>query len=120
MKSFLFAFLVACSSGTPSGATCPDSNAPTYGSFAKEFFATYCTQCHSATSNDRHDAPGDDNFDTEADILAHASEIDTEAAKGPKATNTDMPDLGTAVKTAPTDEERALLGQYLACAQAKN
>jgi hypothetical protein len=50
--------------------------------------------------------------------MQHASDIDTEAASGPKATNTDMPELGTAVTTAPTDAERATLGQFLACEQA--
>lgn len=118
MKYFLLSLLVACSSGAPTGATCPDSNAPTYGSFGKDFFVTYCNECHSSSSTNRHDAPGDMNFDTEDEIKQHASDIDEEAAFGPKAKNTDMPDLGTAVKTAPTDDERTTLGEFLACEQA--
>ena len=118
MKQFFLLFIVACSSGSPTGSECPTSNAPTYGSFGKVFFDTYCTECHSVNSNARHDAPSDMNFDTEEEIRQHAGDIDEEAAFGPKAKNSDMPDLGTAVKTPPTDEERALLGQFLACEQA--
>lgn len=118
MKQLLLLFVFAACGGSPTGSECPSSNAPTYGSFGKVFFDTYCTQCHSANSNARHDAPSDMNFDTEDEIRAHAADIDEEAAFGPNAKNTDMPDLGTAVKTAPTDEERTLLGQFLACEQA--
>ncbi len=105
----------ACASSTPSGAECPTSNAPTYGSFGTTFFKTYCTPCHSATASNRHDAPADLNFDTVDDITKHADDIDLEAASGSKATNTSMPEVGPTVMTAPTAADRALLGQFLAC-----
>ena len=111
----------ACTSSTPSGATCPDSNAPTYGSFGSAFFGKYCTDCHSATSANRHAAPTDINLDTLADIAMHAADIDLAAAFGPKANNADMPETDADVPAGPTDAERVLLGQFLACVeQGKN
>lgn len=107
--------IAACSNGAPTGSTCPPSSAPTYGSFAQQFMATYCTSCHSASSTNRHGAPGSQNYDTEQDLIKHAADIDEAAAKGPDATNTFMPELGGTVTRKPTDAEREMLGQYLAC-----
>lgn len=109
-------FAGACTS-TQSGATCPTANAPAYDSFGKPFFAAYCTDCHSATATNRHGAPAADNFDTEAEIRQHAAAIDAEAAAGPKATNTDMPDMTGPVHMPRTETERRQLGQFLACEQ---
>lgn len=75
----------------------------------------YCIGCHSVTATDRHGAPSDQNYDTEADLKAHAFEIDAEAAAGPNATNGAMPDMGGPVHVRPSLEEREQLGQYLAC-----
>ncbi|NVB81988.1 MAG: hypothetical protein HOV81_26640 [Kofleriaceae bacterium] len=111
------ALLAACDS--PTGSTCPPTDPPTYASFGQAFFSKYCTDCHSANSPNRHDAPGDQNFDTEDDIRRHAADIDSEAAAGPDATNTSMPEKSVNVMTLPTLEERKLLGQYLACLQAQ-
>jgi hypothetical protein len=69
------------------------------------------------TSTNRHGAPGDLNFDTEADIKKHAEAIDEEAAAGPDATNTSMPELSANVTMKPSLEE--LLGQFLACERAR-
>jgi uncharacterized membrane protein len=110
----LFSLIAGCTS-SPSGATCPDSNAPTYGSFGQTFMATYCADCHSATSANRHSAPSDVNFDSMDDIRAHLEDIDVEAAAGPSATNTVMPQLDAKVPHAPTQAEREMLGQFLAC-----
>lgn len=63
---------------------------------------TYCRECHSANSTNRRGAPGSQNYDTEADILRHAAEIEAEAAAGPDATNTSMPELGGAVNMRPS------------------
>ncbi|HEY5952647.1 MAG TPA: hypothetical protein VIV40_44415 [Kofleriaceae bacterium] len=104
---------------TPSGATCPPTDPPTYTGFAQPFFADYCLDCHSATSTNRHDAPSDQNFDTEADIKKHLDAIDTQAAAGPSAMNTGMPEKSANVQTLPTKMERELLGQYLACLKAQ-
>ena len=118
MKLFLVAplfALAACTSTQPTGASCPTANAPTYESFGKSFFGTYCTACHSATSENRHGAPTNLNYDTEAEIRAVVDDIDANAAAGPNGTNTFMPELIGDVKTAPTQAERETLGQFLAC-----
>ena len=114
----LFVATAACTS-TPSGAECPPNAAdrPTYDNFGREFMETYCTGCHSAQAPDRHGAPSDQNYDTAADVMKHAAAIDAEAASGPNATNTAMPDLGGPVHAAPTAAEREKLGQFLACEQ---
>lgn len=119
MKKYLalLAFMIACDS--PTGSTCPPSDPPTYEGFARPFMETYCLDCHSTHSTNRHDAPGDQNFDTEADLARHAAAIDSEAAAGPDATNTSMPELSQNVRSKPSVEERQLLGQYLACLQAQ-
>jgi uncharacterized membrane protein len=79
--------------------------------------ATYCIDCHSAQTSDRHSAPSDINFDSMDDIRAHLDDIDVEAAAGPQATNTTMPELDAKVAKAPTQAEREMLGQFLACAK---
>jgi mono/diheme cytochrome c family protein len=111
----LAAPLLAAACSSPTGSTCPPTDPPTYATFGQQFFSDYCTGCHSSTAMSRHGAPGDQNYDTEAQIRAHADDIDSEAASGPDATNTDMPDLSGPVHDAPSVEERKLLGQYLAC-----
>jgi uncharacterized membrane protein len=115
VRTLLLLSLIAGCTSSPSGATCPDSNAPTYGSFGQTFMATYCTDCHSSTSANRHAAPSDINFDSMDDIRAHLDDIDVEAASGPGATNTGMPELDAKVTKAPTQAEREMLGQFLAC-----
>ena len=84
------------------------------------FFTTYCTGCHSSSAANREGAPSDFNFDTEAEIKLHAADIDTEAASGPKATNTGMPELDGPITQEPTTDERVLLGQFLACEEQSN
>jgi uncharacterized membrane protein len=118
MKLLLLAIAVlttACSYGDPTGAVCPPTSAPTYASFGQPFVTTYCTSCHSASSTNRHGAPGSQNYDTEAELVEHAAEIDEAAAKGPDALNTFMPELGGTVVMKPSDADREMLGLYLAC-----
>ena len=120
LGSFVLAILTltACGGGgEPTGAVCPSTDPPTYANFGEAFFTKYCTTCHAAATRNRHDAPGDQNYDSEADILRHAADIDAEAAAGPAATNTSMPELGGGVTAAPTEAERQRLGAYLACLQ---
>jgi uncharacterized membrane protein len=105
----------ACSA--PTGSTCPPADPPTYATFGQPFFAEYCTDCHSARSRNRHGAPTDINFDTEADIREHAAAIDVTTAGGPNAMNTEMPVMSSSVTHTPSDEERKLLGEFLACEQ---
>ncbi|HEY5952646.1 MAG TPA: hypothetical protein VIV40_44410 [Kofleriaceae bacterium] len=118
LLALLFVATTACAS-TPSGSTCPPdpTNVPTYDTFGREFMETYCISCHSATATDRHGAPSDQNYDTEEDVRKHAADIDAEAAAGPNAMNTSMPDLSGPVHAQPTNAEREMLGQFLACEQ---
>ena len=110
--------LGACAS-TPSGAVCPTTDPPTYASFGDAFFEANCRGCHSANATSRHGAPGDQNYDSEAEIKRHAADIDGVAAAGPDATNDSMPELGSVVPTAPTQAERERLGEYLACLKSQ-
>jgi len=111
--------VTACSSGTPTNSTCPTTDPPTYQNFGQAFFGSYCTSCHSAESPNRHGAPSDQNYDSEAAIMTHLTDIDVEAAGGPDAMNTSMPELGGTVMTKPTEAERQRLGEYLACLQSQ-
>jgi uncharacterized membrane protein len=100
--------------GEPTGATCPTSSTLTYESFGKPFMEAYCTRCHSSTLKGaaaRHDAPAGHDFDTLEGILVVAEHVDEYAAAGPAATNRIMPPEAP----RPTDEERAQLGEWLAC-----
>ncbi len=100
LLSLFSATLVACgSSGTPTAAVCPTTPV-TYASFGKTFFDTYCTRCHG-------------EYKTEAGIKRDLDVIDLEAAKGPNAANASMPESGS----KPSDAEREMLGQFLACSK---
>ncbi len=119
--AFLLAasLLPACSDGGggSTGAVCPPSNPPTYESFGKNFFDTYCVSCHDSGKSGaaRGGAPASLNYNTLAGVMKDLSIIDAEAAAGPDGTNTAMPP-GT---PAPTVAERTTLGEFLACEQAK-
>jgi hypothetical protein len=102
------------SMAAPSGAECPPGSTLTYESFGEAFFEDYCVRCHSSTlttSTERNGAPAGFDFDTAAGVELRASEIDAVAAGGPTRINIFMP-LGT---PAPTDEERDMLGEWIAC-----
>ena len=105
----------ACTSDAPTGSSCPTTDAPSYDNFARPFFATYCTGCHGVLATDRHGAPSNQNYDSEADIRLHARDIDENAAFGPDAANAAMPELAGPVAREPSDAERDQLGNYLAC-----
>jgi hypothetical protein len=93
----------ACtSSGTPTQSTCPTDSTLTYVNFGQSFLASNCLECH--TTRDRP------VLTTQADVLANLTLIDEQAAAGPAATNTNMPqDASMSV------DERTLLGEWLAC-----
>jgi uncharacterized membrane protein len=116
--------VLACSDADPAppthtaastGASCPSGgSALTYGGWAEGFFTAYCVRCHSVTrtsQDERHGAPIGTNWDDIDAIRAFAEDIDSVAASGPKATNRIMPPSGD----SPTDEERRMLGEWLAC-----
>jgi uncharacterized membrane protein len=44
--------------------------------WANGFFSTYCRSCHSSTSEQRHGAPIDVDFDTQTDIETWLDRID--------------------------------------------
>jgi hypothetical protein len=97
----------------PSGATCSDQ-APTYESFAAEFFASYCVRCHSSElqGTERHGAPRSTNLDTEGGIGASSLlMLDQLAAAGPLQENAFMPPS----EPKPSRAERLRLGEWLAC-----
>lgn len=99
--------------GPGSGATCPASSTLDEGTFARGFFTTYCTRCHASTVTgaSRMGAPRGYDWDDITIIRAHAREIDLLAAIGPSHANRTMPPNGL----APSDAERAQLGEWLAC-----
>jgi mono/diheme cytochrome c family protein len=88
---------------------CPQDSTLDYASFGEAFFQSYCLRCHSAqrAGADRQSAPPTVNFDTLEEIRARADTIFEVAADG----NTLMPASGT----APSHDERVLLGDWLAC-----
>jgi hypothetical protein len=49
----------------------------TYTTYAKGFFAMWCTRCHSTTATDRMGAPKEYNWDDETAVRAHLAEIRT-------------------------------------------
>ena len=98
------------------GSTCPDMEHPTitYSGWAADFFASYCTRCHSSTlttSDERHGATIHANWDDLPTIRTYATEIDSFAAGGPNGINHIMPPSDP----TPSDDERIMLGEFLAC-----
>jgi len=90
--------------GQATGSTCPSDSALTYENFGQDFFKTNCLVCHTAKG------PESPKLDTVEQIRANRSEIDKQAAAGPDAVNTVMPD-GSSV----AESERRKLGEWLAC-----
>jgi hypothetical protein len=96
------------------GSLCHEDRSLTYDTFARDFFASYCTRCHGSDKvgmGARNAAPSDHNFDTLAGVQRWLPNIDIMAAAGPKAEHMDMPPSSP----KPTDEERQKLGAWLAC-----
>lgn len=91
----------------PPAATC-DSSFLDHDNFGAPFVANWCRGCHSSAvpMNMRQKAPIDVNFDGEGDLVVWAERIKIRAA-GTKPT---MPPAG-----GPSDEERALLSEWIEC-----
>jgi uncharacterized membrane protein len=91
-------------SGEATGSTCPSDSALTYDNFGQEFFQSHCLVCHGSKG------PESPKFDTVEQIRANSDEIDKQAAAGPNAVNTKMPETGSV-----TEADRRKLGEWLAC-----
>lgn len=87
---------------------CPDDSFLTYENFGGPFMLSYCTTCHSSMlpADMRQGSPIGANFDGIDDIREQAPQIWLRAADQ----NINMPPVGP-----PGDEERARLGEWLAC-----
>lgn len=95
----------ACGSdGEATGSVCPPEPTLSYENFGQAFFETNCTSCHGPNG------PESPNLSTLEQIQANRDGIDKQAAAGPDATNTFMPE-GASV----SDAERRKLGEWLAC-----
>jgi uncharacterized membrane protein len=102
----------ACDRATQ--ATCPPSARPTYESFGKQFMADYCLKCHASDSS--HEGADELVLDDLEQIRAHAEAIDATAGAFTGIVNTEMPPPDDeTVKAYPSENERRLLAQWLAC-----
>ena len=99
--------------GKPTGSVCPQGSTLTWQTFGQQFTTSYCTDCHSSTKTGaaRHGAPAFHDYDTVTGVRATIAHIDEEAAAGPDAVNTGMPEDDP----KPTEAERRQLGEWLAC-----
>jgi uncharacterized membrane protein len=100
--------------GLGSGASCPPGSALDYETFGRSFFDTYCTRCHASSllGAARMGAPLGHDFETLEGVRDQATHVDQQAAIGVHRANRFMPPSGMPV---PTDEERRMLGEWLAC-----
>jgi uncharacterized membrane protein len=117
MRAFLTALIIvtACEPAsdetdepeTPVESGCgEDIPILTWEGFGRGFMVTYCQGCHATTAPDRHDAPPNVVFDTEADVALWKDRI-IATAGGEPAT---MPPAG-----GPTPEDREKLAAWLGC-----
>lgn len=108
--------------GEPSGAKCPTNSVLTYENFGRQFMSDYCTRCHSEslTGAARKQAPTEHNFDTVELIREQSEHIDQVAAAAAGATVSKHSGGGVNASMPPDDpkptlEDRARLGEWLAC-----
>ena len=87
---------------------CPSDSFLTYENFGGPFINSNCTGCHHSALSDgeRQNAPPGFDFETVALIRTHADRIWARSGDD----NATMPPAGP-----PEAEERALLGEWLAC-----
>jgi uncharacterized membrane protein len=102
--------------GEPTGALC--DRRLTYQDQIQPLMQRYCVSCHALdlSLHRRHGAPGGYDFDTEQGLIEHADAIALRAAAGSDAINRSMPPRSFG--RSPSDEERMILGRYLACLEA--
>ena len=87
---------------------CPPDSVLTYESFGGPFMYSYCSGCHSKDLPEgmRQDAPMGADFDTLETTRAWSKRIWARAGDH----NLTMPPIG-----GPGDDEREMLGEWLAC-----
>lgn len=87
---------------------CPPDSSLSWENFGDPFFRNWCNGCHlsSIPEDDRREAPIETYFDTLHDVRAQKDIIWEQAGDS----NDEMPPVG-----GPPAEERALLGEWLAC-----
>ena len=104
----LFALLSGCVYETIDQYPCPTGGTTlTYANFGQEFMNTWCQPCHGSNAENRHGAPGEFIFDTDAQIQLHADRIFVRAA----ASNDSMPPG----PDGPPRPQRDQLAEWLAC-----
>ncbi len=103
--SLVLLTLLACGQPAADSAAC-DSQVDGWANFGEGFIRQECQVCHASTAVDRHGAPSDVHFDTEAEVRRHAARILARAAAEPPT----MPPTG-----ATRPEDRARLRRWLAC-----
>ena len=87
---------------------CPlEGTTLTYQNFAAGFFAAHCARCHSVNVDDRNGAPIAYVFDTHDQVRALRERIFLRSA----AENVSMPPG----PDDPSDEERWMLAEWIAC-----
>lgn len=120
MRSWLSALLVVAACGNdvgipPEGEPLPppdpdacETSYLAYDNFGEPFMLDWCRGCHSSAvpRGMRQNAPLEVNFDTAADVQMWKERI----AARTTGTKPTMPPAG-----GPTDEERALLAEWIAC-----
>lgn len=109
--AWLALLVLGCGSDTVPGDEPPacETSYLDYSNFGEPFLLDWCTGCHSAAVPDgmRQQAPLDVNFDSLDGVREFKDRISLRAAGPPAPT---MPPAG-----GPSAEERALLGEWLAC-----
>ncbi len=87
---------------------CPQDSAVDAQNFGIPFLLTHCNGCHggAVTGEERQGAPPEVTFDTMDQVRMQLDRIWVRSADG----NDTMPPAG-----GPTDEERRMLGEWLAC-----
>lgn len=98
--------------GNATGATC--DTAISYENDIAPLMLKYCTSCHAAelAPEDRHGAPTDHNFDSEAGLLDSPEHVIDYAGAGAMGTNSAMPPAGWPTLSY---GERQMLANYLIC-----
>ena len=93
------------------GRACPPDTVVSYENFGSPFLSTWCTSCHASglVVGERSLAPIGVNFDSYESVRLNAVRIYYRGADV-QVTPTWMPPAG-----GPTDEDRFLLGDWLAC-----